>query len=335
MQTQPVFSHYDGSCAGEEPLYQDPYYFKQVPTIFGPCEQTPYPHPYQSHGVRIAQQEESLCGYGGLEGGYGGMWGVEGPSMEGIIPKQFGSQDYYPPASAPQHPRPLLSLSTSFEHVYNENFIPDTAMSTISSANPDMGTYSNESSPFLDQYTLPMAPRTPITPATTPIMNGQFYTAPGVPGAFMLVPMIARDPAGNMTTVFVPKQTAADAYFPEQSSLELLGCRPSYQEHGYSMGLSYNSPEHPSFQLVVDKEEHAEVDDDEGPELVGMGLYDDPPELLYSASTTPELARLCPPEMNGTGRGLVLEQSFGLPEEDDDEEEDEGEECRDDEVNSE
>lgn len=49
-------------------------------------------------------------------------------------------------------------------------------------------------------------------------------------------------------------------------------------------------------------------------ELRGMGLYDSPPDLLYTNCSTPAGCSPITPH-NTLGKGLVLERSFGLPEE--------------------
>ncbi|KAF8429247.1 hypothetical protein EV426DRAFT_216206 [Tirmania nivea] len=311
MQAQPVFSNYIDSHINEMSIYGNSAYLnnhlKKMPTAYIQSQQQQqmdYQHQYQGHGVRIAQQEEEYS-YGNV-----GMWGLEN-MME-------GTQKQY--SEAYQYSRPLLSLSTTFEEpTYTPSHL-DTN-SAISTVHPDAATYSNESSPFMHNYMLPSAPRTPVTPATTPLLNGQYYTVPGVPGAFVLVPVMARDLEGNYTTVFYPKPTLLDSCVEENYSMGFSGLEEGYGHNGaYNVGLQCAPQEQQLFDYVEDKGLYMEDTQDDGPELVGMGLYDEPPELLYSTTTTPELARLNTPSSND-GRGLVLEQSFGLPEEEDDDEE--------------
>ena len=312
MQAQPVFSNYIDSHIDEVSIYGDSTYLnnhlKRMPTTYiqSQQQQVDYLHQYQGHGVRIAQQEEE-CSYGNV-----GMWGLEN-MME-------GTQKPYPETY--QYSRPLLSLATTFEEpTYTPSHL-DTN-SAISTAHPDVATYSNESSPFMNNYMLPSAPRTPVTPATTPLLNGQYYTAPGVPGAFVLVPVMARDLEGNLTTVFYPRPTMLDSCMEENYSMGFSGLEVGYGQNGtYNIGMQCVPQEQQSFDYFEDKGSYMEDTQDDGPELVGMGLYDEPPELLYSSTVTPELTRLNTPGSND-GRGLVLEQSFGLPEgEDDDDDED-------------
>lgn len=312
MQAQPVFSNYIDSRTDETPIYGNPTYLnnhlKKVPTTYQQ-QQMDYLHQYQGHNVRIAQQEEE-CSYGNV-----GIWGLEN-MME-------GTQKPYP--GAYQYSRPLLSLATTFEEPAYVSSHLDTE-SAISTAHPDEVTYSNESSPFMNDYMLPSAPRTPVTPATTPLLNGQYYTVPGVPGAFVLVPVVARDPEGNYTTVFYPKPTILDSCVGEGYPMGFSGLEVGYGQNGmYNVGMQCAPQEQQSFDYFEEKGSYMEDAQDDGPELVGMGLYDEPPELLYSTTTTPELARLNTPG-SSDGRGLVLEQSFGLPEGEDDDEEYEYEE---------
>lgn len=301
MQAQPVFSNYMDSYIDEVSIYGDFTYsnnqLRKMPTTYlQPQQQMGYPHEYQGHGVQIVQQEEeSYCGNVG-------MWGLENMMVEGT---QKSNPETY------EYPLPLLSLATTHE----EQTTP---------SHPDMisEAYSNESSPCMDNYMLPSAPRTPVTPVTTPLLNGQYYTVPGVPGAFVLVPVMARDLEGNYTTVFYPKPTVMDSCLGDTYSMGF----PEYgQDTGFNIGIQCAPQEQQSFVLTEENGSYMVDSQDDGPELVGMGLYDEPPELLYSTTTTPELARLNTPGSND-GRGLVLEQSFGLPEEEEYDYEDEEEE---------
>lgn len=311
MQAQPVFSNYIDSHIDEVSIYGNSTYLnnhlKKMPTAYmqSQQQQMDYLHQYQGHGVRIAQQEEE-CSYGNV-----GVWGLENMMVEGT--QKPCSETY-------QYSRPLLSLATTFdEPTYTSpHLVTNSAISTV---HPDAATYSNESSPFMNSYMLPSAPQTPVTPATTPLLNGQYYTVPGVPGAFVLVPVMARDLEGNYTTVFYPKPTILDSCVEENYSMGFSGLEVGYGQNGtYNVGMQCAPQEQQHFDYFEDKGLYMEDTQDDGPELVGMGLYDEPPELLYSTTATPELARLNTPGSND-GRGLVLEQSFGLPEEEDDDEE--------------
>lgn len=312
MQAQSVFSNYIDSYMDEESVYGNTYLnnqLKKEPTTYNqPEHNMAYQHQFQGHGVRIAQQED--------ESSYGnnGMWGLEHMTIEGA---QKSYSEVYP------YSRPLLPLDTEFD---NSSFPCQSQFhtdSTLSTAHSDMTAYSNESSPFMNSYMLPSAPRTPVTPATTPLLNGQYYTVPGVPGAFVLVPIMARDPEGNYTTVFYPKSTMLNSCVEEDYSLSYSGSQAGYGHDAYNASLQFPQQDQQSFNFTQEKETYMDACLDDGPELVGMGLYDEPPELLFSNVNTPELAQLSNPSSNGDGRGLVLEQSFGLPEE---EEEEEGEE---------
>jgi len=249
-----------------------------------------YVHQYQGHGVQIAQPEEE-CNFGN-----GGIWGLEHMMME-------GTQKAYPEMYYSRQP---LSLATAFEEPL---FSSQSQFFSNSAIPSDMATYSNESSPFMNTYTLPSAPRTPVTPATTPnMLGGQYYTATGVP--FVLVPAVARDPEGNLTTVFIPRATLLDSTMDDSFTMDLSASQTAFGgDATYSMATQCTPQVQQTFDFVEDLQ-------DDGPELVGMGLYDEPPELLYSNMSTPELAPMSTPG-NGDGRGLVLEQSFGLPEDDD------------------
>lgn len=309
MQAQPVFSNFIDSYIDEASIYGNSTYLnndlKRMPTTYNQSQQQmEYLQQYQGHGVRIAQQEEEST-YGNA-----GMWGLETMMMEGM-------QKSYPEVY--HFSRPSLSLAATFEEPTYTSSHFDTN-SAISTAHPDAADYSNESSPYMNNYMLSSAPRTPVTPATTPLLNGQYYTVPGVPGAFVLVPVMARDLEGNYTTVFYPKPTMLDACVENNYSMGFSGIEMGYgQEEAFNVGIL--SQELQPFGYVEEKGSYMEDTQDDGPELVGMGLYDEPPELLYStATTTPELARLNTPGSND-GRGLVLEQSFGLPEEEDDDDE--------------
>ena len=333
MQTQPFFPSFGGSYIGDEFAYDDEStylndYFQKMPIPLSQDHHMGYSTQYQAHGVQIAHQEDGNPSMR-CEGGVGGLWGIGniGVGAEQVR-KQYNSEVYldnFSDSSAPQFCRPMLSLATSL----NDSYLTQNQLcpgSSLPSAHPDMGTYSNDSSPFMNQYTLPSVPRTPVTPAATPLINGQIFTAPGVPGAFVLVPVMAQDPAGNITTVFLPKQTMLDSYIEEQCAMGLQGGGYT-QDNGFNMESQYTGQQ--PFDYMESQPEEVE---DDGPELVGMGLYDEPPELLYSTATTPELARLMPPGINGDGRGLVLEQSFGLPEDEGDEEEEDDDDIYEEEI---
>ncbi|PSN66076.1 hypothetical protein BS50DRAFT_468440, partial [Corynespora cassiicola Philippines] len=70
--------------------------------------------------------------------------------------------------------------------------------------------------------------------------------------------------------------------------------------------------QHPSNQQEAEAEDEEMEDEEEGKELVGMGLYDLPdPALSWSSGL-----------VEGTGKGLKLEETWQPPENDEDEEED-------------
>lgn len=310
MHDQAVFHNYMSSYVADELVYGD---MKNMHSTYHQ-PQTDFPYQYQGQDVRIAQQEENTLGNGGA-------WGLEHMLVEEM-------QKPYPQPF--QYSSPPLPLDMAYQvpsYFSQAPFYMDSTIPSAQSTNPpEMMCYSNDSSPFMSNYALPSAPRTPITPTTTPLLSGQYYTAPGMPGAFYLVPVMARDPEGNITTVFFPKQTVPEPCIEENYPMNFhdleLG---NEQDITYNTKVDYTSQQIESFDYVEPKAEMEEIQDD-GPELVGMGLYDEPPELLYSTVATPELARLNIPCTRRDGRGLVLEQSFGPPEdEDEDEGEDEGE----------
>lgn len=306
MQDQTVFHNYISSYVADELVYGD---MKQMPSTYHQS-QMDFPYQYQGQDVRIAQQEESTLDKGGI-------WGLENMLVEEM-------QKPYPQTF--QYSGPSLPLDAAYQepsYFSQTPFYMESTIPSVQSTNPpEMMCYSNDSSPFMSNYSLPSAPRTPITPTTTPLLSGQYYTAPGMPGAFYLVPVVARDPEGNITTVFLPKQTVPEPCIEENYPMSFhdLELEPG-QDITYNTKVHYTPQLAESFDYVEHKDDVEEIQDD-GPELVGMGLYDEPPELLYSTVATPELSRLNTPGMHRDGRGLVLEQSFGPPE---DEDEDDGE----------
>jgi len=187
MMAQTVDHGYINSYSCDELVYND---MKHIPYH---QTQMDFPYQCQGHEVRIAQQEENTFGNGGI-------WGLEHMLAEEV-------QKPYPealPYSRSQQPLESAFLQTSY--FSQPRFYLDPAAQPT---NSEMVSYSNDSSPFLSNLPLPSAPRTPVTPAATPLLNGQYYTAPGVPGAFLLVPVVAQDPEGNMTTVFFSKANIA------------------------------------------------------------------------------------------------------------------------------
>ncbi|KAI5811352.1 hypothetical protein DFH27DRAFT_520786 [Peziza echinospora] len=316
-----MYTGLEGSYMNDEAMYNQSIFMDNylTPSTLSQMPTQSYPIRHSNNEVKIAQQEESLFGFSGGDM-YGGMWGGEVERIENSKPfdLRYRTQDSAFPES---FPRPLLSLSTCFDqstYLHNQTYLPNSACSSYPSTDSDMGAYSNESSPLINsQYST--APHSPITPVTTPLLSGQVYTAPGMNGAFVLVPVVAQDALGNFTTVFVPKQAPMATYMDNAIQSQLDYC----PEMDYNLQLQYMQ-EQAQFNYLEETQSQGEVEQDDGPELVGMGLYDDPPELLFSASNTPELSALCTPEF--TGRSLVLEQSFTLPEEDDEDEEYEDEE---------
>ena len=306
MQDQTVFHNYISSYVADELVYGD---MKNMPSTYQP--QVDFLYQYQGQDVRIAQQEENTLGNGGT-------WGLE------HMPVEEMQKPYH---QTFQYSSPSLALDVAYQVPSYFSQTPFYMNSTVSGAQstnpPDMMCYSNDSSPFMSNYALPSEPQTPITPTTTPLLSGQYYTAPGIPGAFYLVPVMARDPEGNITTMFYPKQTVPEPCIEQNYPMSFHDLELEHgQDITYHTKVHYTPPqEMESFDYVEHKADAEEIQDD-GPELVGMGLYDEPPELLYSTVTTPELARLNTPGTHRDGRGLVLEQSFGPPE---DEDEDEGE----------
>lgn len=243
-----------------------------------------------------------------LSGGlYGGNWMGD---MEQSSQKYCASSTQQTQYSglAASFPQPLLSLGSNYDFEYAPAVFSSYADSTV---------YSNESSPCLNSYDMDLsAPHSPITPPTPP---NQMYSAPS---NFYTMPVMTRDATGAMRSMYMAKQGSAEYYSTQQYPLQHNGAG-YVQPSTYGMGYGYTEePQNVEFGYAEAQQEE-EVDD--GPELVGMGLYDDLPELAHSNMSSPELACQQSPPM--LGRGLVLEQSFGLPEDhEDDEEEEEDEE---------
>lgn len=238
----------------------------------------------QQGAVRIAHEDNMSGGYGAGDGYYGGTW--MGDMEEKYCAPAIPQSQYSDIAAS--FPRPLLALGgTDYDFEYSH---------AAYTSYPNSSTaYSNESSPCLNSYGMPhlSAPQSPIIPTTPP---NTMYTVPS--NSFYMMPSI------YSSAQQYPDAVTAGGYVQPQPSSYEMG-------FGYAQESEFNSYNH-----------HQEEQDD-GPELVGMGLYDDPPELTFSTHSSPELACQASPML--IGRGLVLEQSFGLPEDDEEEEEDEDE----------
>lgn len=173
------------------------------------------------------------------------------------------------------------------------------------------GAYSCQASPFLEQqYSRPSFTshtQSPITPSGSPPSNSDFYISNSAPSFAVTgfengysyqspMPSADFDPMASLPSI----QTPSPASDSSCSSSPALGSPGSDDD---------------------DDEEEEEYENDlsllpqqGNKELRGMGLYDDVPDLMYTGYSTPAGCSPVTPH-NTLGKGLVLERSFGLPEE--------------------
>jgi hypothetical protein len=176
--------------------------------------------------------------------------------------------------------------------------------------------FSCQPSPFLEQQ----YPRSsfmnnngsPITPSGSPLASEIEYYHNSVP-SYMLVPGYQNDQVQEYNSYDVP------AAFNSSSVPSLASSISSQDTILDSPCMSSPALGSPGSDGDEDEEEEYENDlsllpNQGNKELRGMGLYDSPPDLLYTNCSTPTGCSPVSPHAT-LGKGLVLERSFGLPDE--------------------
>lgn len=177
------------------------------------------------------------------------------------------------------------------------------------------GAYSCQPSPFLEQQysrsSFASHTQSPITPSGSPLSSNDFYSPNSAP------PFLAITGYGNGQD-----QACGYSYQSPMPSADFdsMAPLPSIQTPSpISDSSCLSSPALDSPGSDDDDDEEYENDlsllpQQGNKELRGMGLYDDVPDLMYTTCSTPVGCSPVTPH-NTLGKGLVLERSFGLPEE--------------------
>jgi len=278
-----------------------PMFTEQELYAFEPAQQNIYQQQYED--VRIGD-EEAMGGYMG---------------QECVQPKgeYFGGFPTYTDYSAP---RPSFSLT------------PDSMGSQYSGGSdfysPARFAPSCESSPFMQQppnrpqqnsFMSSSHPVSPVTPAGSPYNNvegnyGILNPPNPAPSAFLLVPSMQDNSGQYQYSAYqVPMMPIDINSAPLPSSHSPLPQHPS----PYTVCSSaLASPSEPPALDNDDDDDKCILPNSGNKELRGMGLYDEPPELIYNDAGTPSGYSPITPhdQLRPTlGKGLVLEKSFGLP----------------------
>lgn len=174
------------------------------------------------------------------------------------------------------------------------------------------GAYSCQASPFLEQqYSRPSFTshtQSPITPSGSPLSNNDFYSPNSAP------PFIAIAGYEDQGCGYSYQSPMPSAEFDPMASLPSIQTPSPVSDSSCLSSPALDSP-------GSDDDDDEEYENDlsllpqqGNKELRGMGLYDDVPDLMYTNCSTPTGCSPITPH-NTLGKGLVLERSFGLPEE--------------------
>lgn len=181
------------------------------------------------------------------------------------------------------------------------------------------GAYSCQASPFLgQQYPRPSFTnhtQSPITPSGSPMPENCNNFYPNSAPSFLLVPAIVGYENGQDQECEYNYQSPMHSV--DFDAMDSLSGSQSPLDSPCSSSPALGSPG--SDDDEDDEDEECENDlsllpQQGNKELRGMGLYDDVPDLLYTNCSTPSGCSPITPH-NTLGKGLVLERSFGLPEE--------------------
>lgn len=201
-----------------------------------------------------------------------------------LLQKQSSYQDYCGDM-APQYFNPDPSLN-EYHDLYSPTFGSEA---------------STDSSPFFEQRFLLPDPSSPVTPSDSPLN----FNLP-MPSMYLV-----DDNQYNYDAYHVPimPEYTPDCYLGFLAPQESLSPFTS-PESLPSLSVS------PAATCEDISDSEVEQEDDErsvlpncgNTELRGMGLYDDKPDRMYASSSL-----FSPNTHKSTGKGLVLEQSFGPP----------------------
>ena len=158
-----------------------------------------------------------------------------------------------------------------------------------------------------------------LGPMTYQSIAFESQTLPPPPPSPFAIPSLTASPLSTEEVPRIPEQEEEEEEGEEEEEEEEEGLG---EEEGEEEGQEGGSEDEEDEDEDVDEEKEKEDDRSVIPnygnkELRGMGLYDDTPDLVYSGCWTPVGRSPVTPhdQLRPTlGKGLVLEQSFGLPE---------------------
>lgn len=179
------------------------------------------------------------------------------------------------------------------------------------------GAYSCQASPFLgQQYPRPSFTdhtQSPITPSGSPLCenSNDFYSPHSAP-SFLLVPTVTG--YGNEECGYNYGSPVSSADFDAMVALPSCPAAPPASDSSCLSSPALGSPESDEDEDEEHENDLSLLPQQGNKELRGMGLYDDVPDLMYTNCSTPSGCSPITPHST-LGKGLVLERSFGLPEE--------------------
>ncbi|KAI5793033.1 hypothetical protein EDC01DRAFT_630036 [Geopyxis carbonaria] len=185
--------------------------------------------------------------------------------------------------------------------------------------NPQFYTDSCQASPFTisqqsdHSFINHSHPVSPVTPTASPLNQNTYGFNQAAPSTFLLVPTINNGQFQHFNALHVPtgSNISSRSYI---SASDVSDTNMPFSLSKYTDISSISQPEPPA--LDASEEDPSNILPHSGnTELRGMGLYDDTPELMHTEFDRYSPVLPCDQIRSAPGKGLVLEKSFGLPEE--------------------